>query len=229
MKSSVKKGSPTPKGRKFRFWQGCKQLVFRGGGQKHVLINCVRWFGFVNFCESVQCNLTHRCMLVCKQGLQSRKLLGGVGFFVRLRMSICIIFYITLLRWEFLIKCYNFFWNFCWNRFLAVHHDVHWFYKPNGSFGKVETRSRKFLKGRSWSRIVYSRLRNPVVNYTWTAKVTLLYTKSIFSSCYFHACNESEREWRSGVRVFAFLAELHRICRRARGDEYEWCLLLTFF
>jgi len=36
--------------------------------------------------------------------------------FVRLRMSSCIIFYITLLNWEFVLKWYNFFWNFCWNR-----------------------------------------------------------------------------------------------------------------
>jgi len=25
-------------------------------------------------------------------------------------------FYITLLSWEFLLKWYNFFWRFCWNR-----------------------------------------------------------------------------------------------------------------
>jgi len=39
----------------------------------------------------------------------------GVGFFVRLRLqkSNWIIFYITLLCWEFLLKWYNFFWNFC--------------------------------------------------------------------------------------------------------------------
>jgi len=35
---------------------------------------------------------------------------------LRLRMSSWIIFYITLLNWEFLLKCYNFFWNFCWNK-----------------------------------------------------------------------------------------------------------------
>jgi len=37
------------------------------------------------------------------------------------------IFYITLLNWELLLKWYNFFSNFCWNRILAVHHDFHWF------------------------------------------------------------------------------------------------------
>ena len=39
-------------------------------------------------------------------------------FFVRVRMSNCIIFYITLLNWEFLLKWHDFFWNFCWNIFL---------------------------------------------------------------------------------------------------------------
>jgi len=38
--------------------------------------------------------------------LQTREseVLGGVEFFVRLRMSYCIIFYITLVNWEFLLK-----------------------------------------------------------------------------------------------------------------------------
>jgi len=42
----------------------------------------------------------------------------GVGFFVRLPLRMCnwIIFYITLLNWKFLLKWYNFYWNFCWNR-----------------------------------------------------------------------------------------------------------------
>ena len=82
----------------------------------------------------------------CHQGcwvavVRSRRFLGGVGvgflvtlgvgldLFVRLRlrMSNWIIFYITLLNWEFLLKWYNFFWNFCLKqRFLAVHHDFHW-------------------------------------------------------------------------------------------------------
>ena len=39
-------------------------------------------------------------------------------FFVRLRLwkSNWIFFYFTLLSWEFLLKWYNFFWNFYWNR-----------------------------------------------------------------------------------------------------------------
>ena len=38
--------------------------------------------------------------------------------FVRLRLQISnwIIFYITLLNWEFLLKWYNSFWHFCWHR-----------------------------------------------------------------------------------------------------------------
>jgi len=69
-------------------------------------------------------------------GLRSRRFLSrvgfltrlavGVGFFVQLRKSNWIIFYITLLSWEFLLKWYNSLRNFCWNRFLAVHHDFYW-------------------------------------------------------------------------------------------------------
>jgi len=44
-----------------------------------------------------------------------------------LQMSYWIIFYTELLNGEFLLKWYNFFWNFCWNRFFAVHHNFHWF------------------------------------------------------------------------------------------------------
>jgi len=40
---------------------------------------------------------------------QSQWFLGGVGFFVRLRKYNWIIFYITLLSWEFLLEWYNFF------------------------------------------------------------------------------------------------------------------------
>jgi len=48
-----------------------------------------------------------------KPGLRSRRILGGVGtgFFLRLRMSNWMIFYITFLNWEFLLKWYNCFWN----------------------------------------------------------------------------------------------------------------------
>jgi len=35
-------------------------------------------------------------------------------------MSNSIIFYITLLNWEFLLKWYNFFWNFCWNSYFLL-------------------------------------------------------------------------------------------------------------
>jgi len=60
--------------------------------------------------------------------VRSRRLLGGVRFLttlgdgvaffcrLQLQMSNWIIFNITLLNWEFLLKWYNFFWNFCWNR-----------------------------------------------------------------------------------------------------------------
>ena len=52
-------------------------------------------------------------------GLRSRsRKESELDFFVRLwfQMSSWIIFYITLLNWEFLLKRYNFFWKFCWNR-----------------------------------------------------------------------------------------------------------------
>ena len=71
-------------------------------------------------------------------------------FFVRLQLrgSDWIIFYITLLNWEFLLKWYNFFLKLLLKqRLLAVHHDFHWFLQPNfipwclgvevGNFGKV--------------------------------------------------------------------------------------------
>ena len=58
----------------------------------------------------------------------------GVGGFwveshilVRFRMSNWNIFHIVLPNWGFRWKRYNFFWNFCWNRFLAVHHNFDWF------------------------------------------------------------------------------------------------------
>jgi len=43
---------------------------------------------------------------------------GRVGYSVRLRLrkSNWIIFYITLLSWDFLLKWCNFLWNFYWNR-----------------------------------------------------------------------------------------------------------------
>jgi len=56
-------------------------------------------------------------------GSRSRFFLSDSDF----RMSSWIIFYIKLLNWEFLWKWYNFFWNFCWNRFLALYYHFNWF------------------------------------------------------------------------------------------------------
>jgi len=42
----------------------------------------------------------------------------GVGFFVRLRMPSWVMFYITLLNWEFLLKWCNFFRKFVETDFL---------------------------------------------------------------------------------------------------------------
>jgi len=80
----------------------------------------------------------------------------GVGFFVRLRlrMSNWIIFYITAPSWEFLLKWYNFFWNFveseiscCVPRFpLILTAKFHSLYVKEsgwgvgvGNFGKTES------------------------------------------------------------------------------------------
>ena len=66
---------------------------------------------------------------------RSRRFLGGVGFittpgigvgfFVRLQKSYWIIFCITLLNGENLLKWYNFLWNFLKQRVLAVYHGFH--------------------------------------------------------------------------------------------------------
>jgi len=69
-----------------------------------------------------------------------------IFFRLRLWMFNWIIFYITLLNWEFLLKWYNFFWNCCWNRFLAVHHDLHWLLQPKFIPYMLRSRSRKFWK-----------------------------------------------------------------------------------
>jgi len=42
------------------------------------------------------------------------------------------------------MKWYNFFWNFCWNRYLAVHQHFHWFLQPNFIPFMLSSRSRKF-------------------------------------------------------------------------------------
>ena len=41
---------------------------------------------------------------------------SGVVYLERLSIDLKIIFYITLLNWEFLLKWCNLFWSFCWNR-----------------------------------------------------------------------------------------------------------------
>jgi len=48
--------------------------------------------------------------------------------FDRLQMSDWIIFHITFLNWEFLLKWYDVFRNFLKERFLAVHCDFRYFY-----------------------------------------------------------------------------------------------------
>jgi len=69
------------------------------------------------------------------------------SFFVRLRMSSWIIFYITLLNWKFLLKWCNFFWNFCCNRdFLLCTTISIDFWQLNFIPFVLKSRSRKFGK-----------------------------------------------------------------------------------
>ena len=82
-------------------------------------------------------------------------------FFVPLRMSNCIIFYITLLNWEFLLKWYNFFWNFCWNRGLLLCTTISIDFNSQISFPYVKESESEILESGSRSRIFYLRLRNP--------------------------------------------------------------------
>jgi len=98
---------------------------------------------------------------------------------------------ITLLNGEFLLKWHSFFWNFCWKRdfmlcttistdFKATFHSL---YVKESEILERRSRSRKFWKGRSWSRIriFYLRLRNPGCSYCsfclsyikWSAGVTI--------------------------------------------------------
>jgi len=67
----------------------------------------------------------------CGPGVvRSRRFLGGVGFLTTQVVGVgffCptldvrwIIFYITLLRLQFLLKWYNFLSNFCWNRYFLL-------------------------------------------------------------------------------------------------------------
>ena len=83
-------------------------------------------------------------------------------------MSNWIIFHITLLNWEFLLKWYNFVWDFCWDRYFLLCTTISTDFNSQISFPSCwGVGSRKFLKGRkfwkrrSWSRIFYLRLRNP--------------------------------------------------------------------
>ena len=83
----------------------------------------------------------------------------GVGFFVRLRMSDWIIFYMTLLNWQFLLQWYNFFGNFCWNSDFLLCTTISIGFNNQTSFLLCwGVKSRKFWKGRS--RIFYHRVRN---------------------------------------------------------------------
>jgi len=76
-------------------------------------------------------------------------------------MSCWIIFSITHLNWEFLLKWYNFFWNFCWNRDFLLCTTISIDFNCQLSFPFM-SRSRKFRKGRIW--IFYLRLRNSQCN-----------------------------------------------------------------
>ena len=113
--------------------------------------------------------------------VRSQSFFGGVGvrflttvevwvrFYCPTPKSNWTIFYVTLLSWEFLLKWYNFLWNFCWDRFPAVYHNFYCSWQPNfiqfmlrnQKFGKVRvrSRSRKFWKG--WSQKFYLWLCNP--------------------------------------------------------------------
>ena len=123
-------------------------------------------------------------------------------FFVRCRKFYWIMFYITFLSWEFLLKWHNFLWTFCWNRIFAVYHDfqsvlVSRCYKildsqtsftscwlsgvGVGNFGKVGVGSQKFWKGRSWSRTFYLRLRNPDYKFSIVIAISTHWTISIIA------------------------------------------------
>jgi len=95
----------------------------------------------------------------------------------------------ALLNWEFLLKWYNFFWNFCWNRdFLQCTTISSDFSQSNFIPFVFRSRSRKFWKGRSWSRslIFYLRLRNlggflPECRQTCRKKIWVTYCANFFS------------------------------------------------
>jgi len=50
------------------------------------------------------------------------------------------------LSWEFVLKWYNFFWNLCWKRFLAVQQDFHWLLIA----AKLFTAKLHFLYVKEW-------------------------------------------------------------------------------
>jgi len=148
---------------------------------------------------------------------------NDTDFFVRLRMSSWVIFYITLLNWEFLLKWYNFFLKLLLKqRFLAVHHDLYLFQQPNfipfmlrsrsRKFWKVGfgSRSRKLWKGRSWSWIFYLRLRNPGFKSTNTSPATsqiivMIHINSFQHFSYFsRGSNISIRRTLERIRIFIF-------------------------
>ena len=59
-------------------------------------------------------------------------------------------------------------------RFLAVHHDFHWFQQqPNFIPFVLRSRSRKFCKVEVGSRIFYLRLRNPGKKSTFSLKLLI--------------------------------------------------------
>jgi len=109
--------------------------------------------------------------------VRSLRCLGGIGFLTTLRVGVgffCstwLIFYITLLSWEFLLKWYNFLWNFCWNRefllctTISIESVATKFLQPNYIHFMLRSRSPKFWKG--LSRTFCLRLHNPVAYVFW--------------------------------------------------------------
>ena len=99
---------------------------------------------------------------------RSRRFLGAVGFLATLGVGVgflsdsgCPIgsfFYITLLNWEFLLKWYNFFWNFCWIRAFLLCTTISIDFKTNFIRCVKESESA-ILESRN--RIFYLRLRSP--------------------------------------------------------------------
>ena len=115
----------------------------------------------------------HKLPPLSKPGLRSRRFLGGVGFLNTLGVGFSCptpdvqldhFFYITLLKWVFLWKWYNFFWNFYWNRDFLLCTTISIDFNSQVSF-LYGVGSRKFWKGRSCS-VFFPRLRKPGRNKT---------------------------------------------------------------